>query len=88
MSNSTHATRSGTTLYSIATVAERLEISQDTVRRLIARGDLKVMRIGSAVPVDAAELEAFLDRQRTRERQIVSAVTRASKSSTSESSWR
>jgi excisionase family DNA binding protein len=64
MSSSRRASAAGTTLYSIATVAERLAISQDTVRRLIARSELTAIRIGSAVRVDAAELEAFLDRQR------------------------
>jgi excisionase family DNA binding protein len=66
VSNGTHEQRSGTTLYSISTVADRLDVSPDTVRRLIERGELTAIRIGSNIRVDAAELEAFLERQRRR----------------------
>ena len=67
MSNRTHETQSGTTLYSISTIADRLDVSQDTVRRLIAGGELTAIRIGSTVRVDAAQLESFLERQRRDE---------------------
>ena len=66
MRNQTHEPRLSTQLYSINTVAERLEVSQDTVRRLIARGDLVAIRIGASVRVSAAELEAFIEGQRGR----------------------
>jgi excisionase family DNA binding protein len=55
---------SRTHLYSIAKVADRLDLSRDTVRRLIGRGDLTAIRIGSSVRVSAAELESFLERRR------------------------
>jgi excisionase family DNA binding protein len=64
MSNQPHEPTPRTTLYSIATVADRLDLSKDTVRRLIAQGELIAIRIGSNVRVDAAELESFLDRRR------------------------
>jgi putative molybdopterin biosynthesis protein len=64
MSSGTHEQRSATTLYSISTVADRLDLSKDTVRRLIERGELTTIRIGSNIRIDAAELEAFLERQR------------------------
>jgi excisionase family DNA binding protein len=51
-------------LYSISTVAERLEVSPDTVRRLLASGDLTAVRIRSAVRIAAAELESFVERRR------------------------
>lgn len=64
MSNRTHEPAVGTTLYSISTVAARLDVSQDTVRRLIAQGELTPIRIGFNVRIDATELEAFVHRQR------------------------
>jgi len=66
MSNRTHEPPSESKLYSIATVAERLEVSQDTVRRLIAQGELAAIRIGSNVRVEATEFESFLGRRRER----------------------
>jgi excisionase family DNA binding protein len=53
----------GPRLYSISTVADRLDVSPDTVRRLLARGDLTPIRIGSAVRIAAAELESFVERR-------------------------
>jgi excisionase family DNA binding protein len=64
MSNRTHEPAGGPTLYSISTVAARLDLSQDSVRRLIRNGELTPIRIGATVRIDAAELESFLDRQR------------------------
>jgi excisionase family DNA binding protein len=64
MSERTHEPRSETRLYAISTVADRLDISEDSVRRLIARGDLTAIRIGSSVRVAAAELESFVERRR------------------------
>jgi excisionase family DNA binding protein len=64
----THEPRRETRLYSVSTVAERLALSKDTVRRLIAGGDLASIRIGSSVRVAAAELESFLERRRKEAR--------------------
>jgi excisionase family DNA binding protein len=64
MSNRTHEPTLGTRLYSVDTVADLLDVSQDTVRRLIARKDLTALRIGSSVRVAAAELESFVERRR------------------------
>ena len=66
MSNHTHEPPLPTQLCSISTVARLLEVSPDTVRRLIARGDLIAIRIGGNVRVSATELESFIDRQRGR----------------------
>jgi excisionase family DNA binding protein len=51
-------------LYSVNTVAKRLDVSADTVRRLIARGELSAIRIGVSVRVPAAEIESFVERRR------------------------
>lgn len=56
--------QSTTQLHSIDTVAARLAVSRDTVRRLIAREDLIAIRIGGVLRVPATELEAFVERQR------------------------
>jgi excisionase family DNA binding protein len=45
-------------------VAERLRVSERTVRRLIATGSLRVCRIGRGVRIRRADLEAFLRRRR------------------------
>jgi excisionase family DNA binding protein len=63
MGNRTHE-QSWARLYSVSTVAGRLDVSEDTVRRLINRGDLTAIRIGTAVRVAAAELDSFLERRR------------------------
>ncbi|UYN83237.1 MAG: helix-turn-helix domain-containing protein [Microcella sp.] len=45
-------------LVTIATAAERLSISEKTVRRLISRGELPARRIGARsirIPLDALE---------------------------------
>jgi excisionase family DNA binding protein len=64
MSTHVHEPQPPTQLFSIGTVAERLEVSPDTVRRLIARGDLAVVRFGGIVRVSAEDLESFVARQR------------------------
>jgi excisionase family DNA binding protein len=63
MSKPAHETQ----LYSITAVAKRLDVSQDTVRRLIARGDIRAIRIGATVRVSSTELEAFVNSRRGHE---------------------
>lgn len=43
----------------IDAVADVLSVSPNTVRNLIARGDLKAVKIGRAVRIPAPELEAL-----------------------------
>jgi excisionase family DNA binding protein len=64
MGSRTHEATNGTRLYSVRTVANLLDVSQDTVRRLIERQELAVIRIGSAVRITAADLESFIERHR------------------------
>jgi excisionase family DNA binding protein len=45
-------------------VAERLDVSVDTVRRRIADGRLKAMRSGRVVRVDERDLQAFIKASR------------------------
>jgi excisionase family DNA binding protein len=42
--------------------ATRLRVSEATVRRLVRRGELPHLRVGSQIRVDSAELEAWLRR--------------------------
>jgi excisionase family DNA binding protein len=47
-------------LLTVVQVAERLAVCEKTVRRLIEKSDLPVLRVGAQIRVDAAQLEAWL----------------------------
>jgi excisionase family DNA binding protein len=47
-------------LLTIKDVAERLQVSPRTIHRVVANGDLTVIRIGRAVRVSEEALKAFL----------------------------
>jgi excisionase family DNA binding protein len=47
-------------LLTIRDVAERLQVSGRTIHRLVANGDISVIRIGRSVRVSEAALKAFL----------------------------
>lgn len=47
-------------LLTIKDVAERLQVSGRTINRVVANGDLTVIRIGRAVRVSEEALKAFL----------------------------
>jgi excisionase family DNA binding protein len=47
-------------------VAERLNVSVMTVRRMIDRGDLDAFKVGSQLRVKESDLDAYLERQRIR----------------------
>jgi excisionase family DNA binding protein len=47
-------------LRSVRDAASLLGVSPKTVRRLIARGDLEAVRIGSRVLIREADLKAFV----------------------------
>jgi excisionase family DNA binding protein len=47
-------------LLTIRDVAERLQVSGRTIHRLIASGDLTVIRVGRSVRVTEEALQAFL----------------------------
>jgi excisionase family DNA binding protein len=44
----------------VSETAERLRVSEKTVRRLASRNDLPTLRVGGSVRVDADELERWL----------------------------
>ena len=48
-------------LLDVAAVARHLDVCEKTVRRLIARGDLRAHRIGRLLRVSEEELGRFLD---------------------------
>jgi excisionase family DNA binding protein len=59
--------RSGSGLprfYAIKTVADALDLSQRTVRRWIANGDLTVHRVNGVIRIAEADLWAFRARHR------------------------
>jgi excisionase family DNA binding protein len=47
-------------LLTVPLTAERLAVSEKTVRRLIATGNLPALRVGGQIRVDADELERWL----------------------------
>ena len=51
-------------LLTVATVADRLDISTKTVRRWIEAGALRIHRLGRAVRISEADLQQFLDEHR------------------------
>lgn len=51
-------------LLSIPTTAGRLDVSITTVRRLIRRGELPALRVGTQFRIDPDELEEWLNRSR------------------------
>ena len=51
-------------LLTIADVADQLQVSTKTVRRMITRGDLPVHRLGRQIRVAPHDLGAFLHRSR------------------------
>lgn len=51
---------SGTTFLRVHEAAAVLQVSTKTVRRLIARGDLKAVRIGRSVRIHSSELEHLI----------------------------
>ena len=52
-------------LLTISEAAEYLAISERSVKRLIARGDLPCIRFGSTLRFAFADLEAFIARNRS-----------------------
>lgn len=50
----------GPVLYTVAEIARKGHISVKTVRRLIARGELKTHRIGSQIRVSEPDWQAYL----------------------------
>jgi excisionase family DNA binding protein len=51
-------------LYSPRTLAERLEISERTVREMLERGDIASFKVGGARRIDPEEVERYLRERR------------------------
>jgi len=52
-------------LLTIGEAAEYLSVSERSIKRLIARGDLPCIRVGNALRFALADLEAFIARNRS-----------------------
>lgn len=48
------------TMYTVAEVAQLLRVHYQTVRNMIKRGDLKVVRTGNTIRVTASEVKRLL----------------------------
>jgi excisionase family DNA binding protein len=55
-----------TKLLTYPEVADALGVSQMTVRRLVARGDLPIIRVGRQVRFDPFEVRLYVERGRHR----------------------
>ena len=55
-------------LYTLREVADALQVSEKTIRRLVNRGDLVGFKVGDRgqVRVRSEDLEAYLERQRVQ----------------------
>ena len=62
MSGQSHSKTHGA-LLSVANVAEALSVSERTVRRLLASGELSVVRLGRSVRIRQIDLDALIGRQ-------------------------
>jgi excisionase family DNA binding protein len=51
-------------LLTVRATAERLQVAEKTVRRLVAAGELPTHRIGGCVRVSEVDLQVFLARAR------------------------
>jgi excisionase family DNA binding protein len=71
-------------LFTVAQVADALELHPSTIRRLIRRGDLAVVRIGVAVRLEVGEVAAFIERRRFRR---VLSVLRSGGWAKAEAAW-
>jgi excisionase family DNA binding protein len=56
-------------LISIAQAAEVLGVSRDTIRRLLAAGELGSVRIGAALRIPRSDIELLVARGRARTRE-------------------
>jgi excisionase family DNA binding protein len=48
-------------VYTVDDVADLLQLSPRTIRRLIAAGKIKVIRFGGAIRIPPSEVDAILD---------------------------
>lgn len=48
-------------LLKISEVASRLRVSQITIRRMIARGELQAAKIGGGYRIESAEVQKLID---------------------------
>jgi excisionase family DNA binding protein len=58
----THATAGQRELLTLDDAATILSVSRDTVRRLIDRGELRIVRIGASVRIPRADINALIER--------------------------
>lgn len=51
-------------LFNAAHAAEYLDVSPDTIRRLVAKGDLLAVKLGGSVRYARSDLDALIERLR------------------------
>jgi excisionase family DNA binding protein len=63
-------------IYTINQVAQNLQISDDTIRRLIRRGEMDAVRVGKRLRIADWQIEEFLRRQSLSENKPNQAAAR------------
>lgn len=62
---------------SIADAARMLSVSHSTLKREIARGNLKACRVGRRIVIRVTEIDAYLDRSEKAEKCLTSVVRKS-----------
>ena len=57
-----HATAGERDLLTLGDAASILSVSRDTVRRLIDRGELRIVRIGASVRIPRTDIHGLIER--------------------------
>ncbi len=60
----------GRDVYTVREVADRLGVHPETIRRLIHDGRIEAVRVGRVLRVAAADVDAFLARQRVKPQRL------------------
>ena len=56
--------KQGVQLFTVSEAADALHIHPSTLRRFIRRGDLPIVRVGTAIRIEVEALRQFIDRRR------------------------
>lgn len=61
-------------MLTVRDAAERLKVNEKTIRRLVFRGEIEHVRVGRAIRISPAQLEAFVSANTHRRRFVAEQV--------------